>query len=68
MSEEQINSKLAQVDALIKECEEMAIKEGLDFELSVAYGMGGTFYGKDKPDYYGTNSADAGWVASSHTC
>ena len=66
MPKNDIDSKLKQAYALIKECEDIATSEGLEFSFDVAYGMGGTFYGEPFKDYYGDTRQ--GWQASSHSC
>lgn len=68
------NKKLKELvstaEAALAEAELFAIKHGLEFSFSPAYGMGGTFYGSmedSNKSYYGIDN-DHGWIASSQTC
>lgn len=50
-----IADKVAEIEKLVKECEELSNLHGLDFGLDIAYGMGG---------YYSNGE----WNASSQSC
>lgn len=65
MGNDNIGDRLKKVYELINECEEIAKRTGESFDLDVAHGMGGTFFG-DADDNY--QDGRVGWVASSHTC
>lgn len=47
--QKQLTEKVDQILALLKEAENIADKYSLDFNLNLAYGMGGTYYGRPKP-------------------
>lgn len=76
MSEHEVNNKLKQIQDLVKECEDLAIKGDFEFRLDVGgYGMGGTFVPKsqmssyDLSEYgYALRSKDGAWMASSQSC
>lgn len=53
---ELIAFKMAEVYALISECEQIATKNDVSFEFDFTYGMGGTYY------------PDDGWNPSSQSC
>jgi hypothetical protein len=57
-----ISEKVAAAEALISECEVLAREYGVGFSMSVAYGMGGTFYPTDSV------WQQAGWNSSSMGC
>lgn len=62
-----IQDKLSVAYAAIREAEEIAEKYGLEFDFSLEYGMGGTYYPTNKADNE-WNSSYEGWVSSSEQC
>jgi hypothetical protein len=73
-----IQEKLAQAEALMKECEAIADAEGLSFRISgPTYGMGGTYHPTkpkkdpkevDEDGWEESDDEDSGWQASSTSC
>lgn len=62
----EIGTKINEVYKLIKECEEIAERAGVEFSLDVAYGMGGTYVPKKIADE--ETWTEQGWNASSQSC
>lgn len=63
---ELINMKLNKVYKLVKECEALAEEHKVTFDLSVAYGMGGTYIPEGMKGCW--HESDSGWVSSSSMC
>ena len=68
-----IAKKIEQAQALITECEEIAVENGVGFRLDIGgYGMGGWFEPEQpKPDWADDDwqpSSEGGWQASSQSC
>ena len=67
-----ITAKLAQVAAILKECEAVADAAGVTFYISPGgYGSGSTYYPKGSPDWESSDeeSANEGhWQSSSVSC
>jgi hypothetical protein len=68
---EKIAELVKQAHEKIKEAEGLADEHGCEFSFSLEYGMGGTYYPKQKPDTEDADrweSSDEGWVSSSARC
>lgn len=67
---EQLAQKVEALEHLLHECEEFAEKHDLDFCISPAYGMGGTFRKADHHDteWYGETEGTYKWFPSSESC
>lgn len=69
-----IAEKLAQAEALVRECEVLGKEHNVTFNWGLAYGMGGWFgpeYDWDASDGGSSESNDNrewGWQSSSHLC
>lgn len=65
----EISNKLDLARAIISECEKIAEEACVEFDFSVTYGMGGTYYPVNKiVDEDEWSSSNEGWVASSQQC
>lgn len=71
---EEIDAKLQKVRELLAECEMLADRGGVEFNFSIGYGMGGTYYPPKSPnpdanpDEDGYDDDNAGWHSSSSKC
>jgi hypothetical protein len=67
---EQIAKHVEAAHAEIKKAEALADEHGCEFSFDLAYGMGGTYYPKVKPDSENEDweSSNEGWMSSSSMC
>jgi|GEM_PF-3761306 seryl-tRNA synthetase len=68
---EKLANAVQRANDALQEATNIADKYGLSFNFGPAYGMGGTYYGRenadyDESDYY--DSDEQGWVSSSEQC
>jgi hypothetical protein len=64
----ELNEKVAQIEALVRECEKLAEEVNQSFTLNIAYGMGGT-YGPGWDDSSSSEETEKWeWYASSQSC
>jgi hypothetical protein len=63
----ELNKKIDQIHALVRECELLAEETDHSFSLSIAYGMGGT-YSRTWEDSDSSEEGTWEWQASSQSC
>ncbi len=70
--EKEIDKKKKEIYKLVKECEEIADKANITFDLNVAYFMGGTYYPPSiikETEWMKDNwKIQEGWLSSTHSC
>lgn len=67
-AQEEIKNLVDSAYASIKLAEALAQEHKLDFDFSVAYGMGGTYYGDASKIDSWHGRSQPGWVSSSEEC
>lgn len=71
-----ISQKIAQAEALVRECEELADQTGAYFHIEFGgYGSGATYTGRgpkedwsESSEEWQESSSEYGWLASSQSC
>lgn len=71
MKKTALQKKVAEVHDLIKQCQELADKEGVTFSLYPGYSMGGTYYSPkalEDERLEGDWRINEGWMSSTKSC